>query len=52
MRGVDAYRLYNVAPKIDMVALNDEPIPDRAVLEDGDVITVCGIKLHFALETN
>jgi hypothetical protein len=52
VRGVDAYRLYNVAPAIDMVTLNDEPVPDRAVLEDSDVITVCGVKLHFALESD
>lgn len=49
VRGVDAYRLYNVAPDIDMVTLNDEVIPDRAVLEHGDVITACGLMIHFAL---
>ncbi len=50
VRGVDAYRLYNVAPAIDMATLNGEPVPDRAVLEDGDVIEVCGVSLYFSLE--
>lgn len=47
IRCADAYRLYNVAEDGNRVLLNGEPVPDQAVLEDGDWITVWGLEIEF-----
>jgi hypothetical protein len=49
VRGVDAYRLYNVSPEASAVRLNGEPVNDQAVLEHGDTIDVCGESFAFSM---
>jgi serine/threonine protein kinase len=43
----DGFLLFNVGPQPDAVVLNGEPVPDKALLSDGDEIYVCGQSLKF-----
>lgn len=47
VRCSDGYRLFNVADDASLVHVNDEPVPDQAVLEHGDRLIVAGVRLLF-----
>lgn len=45
----DMVLLVNVADVPTAVTRNKDPVPDQVVLEDGDVLTVCGLEIRFEL---
>lgn len=47
VRCEDCYQLWNMCDDPATVTLNGEPVPDSAVLADGDVIDIYGVEVSF-----